>query len=56
LDLGSCEDLSVLSILESERAKKIRKGFERRELVEDLCRRCPFIERFDHKSAKGVQL
>jgi radical SAM protein with 4Fe4S-binding SPASM domain len=56
LDLGNCEDFSVLEILESERAKNIRNGFENRRLVEDLCRRCPFIERFDKKTSSKQKL
>jgi radical SAM protein with 4Fe4S-binding SPASM domain len=52
LNLGNCESASVLEILGSERAQKIKSGFERKELVEDLCKRCSFIERFDDRSSK----
>jgi MoaA/NifB/PqqE/SkfB family radical SAM enzyme len=49
LELGDCAELPIQEILEGTRARSIREGFSRGELVEDLCRRCPFIARFDGK-------
>ncbi|MBX7149692.1 SPASM domain-containing protein [bacterium] len=49
INLGSVNDQSLMSILESPRAKAIHQGFQNGKLVEDLCKRCRFIERFDGK-------
>jgi len=49
LKLGNCAKLSIADILASERATRIARGFERNQCVEELCRRCDFIKRFDRK-------
>jgi hypothetical protein len=47
MDLGSAARSPLREILEGERADRIRKGFSRRNVVEDLCRRCTYRLRFD---------
>lgn len=46
LALGNIHEKSLSDILQSERAVAMRDGFARGDLVEDLCRRCQFVERF----------
>ena len=41
--LGNIFNTCLKDIIESDRAKTIISGFERQELVEDLCQRCCFI-------------
>lgn len=47
--LGSLKEQSFAEIVDGPRAKAMREGFSRGELVEDLCQRCDFIKRFDRK-------
>jgi organic radical activating enzyme len=50
-------DLSALSFFEAlngSRLKAIQQGFRACELVEDLCQRCTFIERFDEKAQRQL--
>lgn len=49
MGLGNIKNKSLLEILNSERAQKIKAGFQRRLLVEPLCQRCGYIERFANK-------
>ena len=44
--LGNIRDKTLADILSSPRAVAIKEGFDRSELVEDLCRRCTFCRRF----------
>jgi hypothetical protein len=46
LSLGSAKECTLAGILSGERATKIRGGFERGAVVEDLCRRCSYRLRF----------
>jgi len=46
IPLGNLQTQSVTEILESPRAQNLRKGFKENKLVEDLCQRCNYIERF----------
>ncbi|MBS1961809.1 MAG: SPASM domain-containing protein [Bdellovibrionales bacterium] len=46
IPLGNVRDATIAEILESPRARAILRGFRERKLVEDLCRRCDYIERF----------
>lgn len=48
IPLGRVQENSVLEILENPRSKAILQGFQERRLVENLCQRCQYIERF-HK-------
>lgn len=50
--LGNCTKQSVRDILQSERAVQLKAGFAKKTLVEDLCKRCGFIERFDRKQLR----
>jgi len=47
--LGNIRDHSLRDILESPRAKAIKEGFARGELVEMQCRHCGYRQRFDKK-------
>ncbi len=46
IPLGNILSQPIDDILSSDRAVKMRNGFKNRSLVEDLCRRCGFINRF----------
>jgi radical SAM protein with 4Fe4S-binding SPASM domain len=46
IPLGNVRDAPVLEILDSPRAREILQGFRNRKLVDPLCRRCDYIERF----------
>ncbi len=55
INLGNIYQQSLNEILQSSRAESMRQGFARGELREDLCQRCPFIERFASKARKLAQ-
>lgn len=44
--LGNVYQEDLVEILNSERAQKIRQGFDQRKAAEDLCRRCGYAQRF----------
>jgi radical SAM protein with 4Fe4S-binding SPASM domain len=46
ITLGSAEDKPLLEILDSSRAQAILNGFKNKKLLEGLCQRCNYIERF----------
>lgn len=46
IPLGNVEEASIEEILSGERATQMLQGFRQRKLVEDLCKRCNYIERF----------
>lgn len=46
IPLGHVNDTPILDILGSRRAQDIVKGFKQKQLVEKLCQRCQYIERF----------
>lgn len=46
IPLGNVKDEEILTILNSDRAQKILKGFKDNKLVENLCQRCQYITRF----------
>lgn len=46
IPLGSLVNTPLADILGGERARRMLKGFHERKLVEDLCQRCQYIERF----------
>ncbi|MBC7740984.1 MAG: SPASM domain-containing protein, partial [Bdellovibrionaceae bacterium] len=46
IPLGQIQEQSLLDILASERAQNILKGFKQKKLIENLCQRCQYIERF----------
>ncbi len=45
--LGNIEQDSIDKILQDPRAKKMREQFNKGVLVEELCKRCQYIERFE---------
>lgn len=49
IPLGNIREKPVLEILDSPRAQAILGGFQAGRLVEALCQRCPYIERFSPK-------
>jgi radical SAM protein with 4Fe4S-binding SPASM domain len=46
IPLGNVRDAPISEILGSPRAQAILRGFRERRLVESLCQRCQYIERF----------
>lgn len=47
LKLGSVANgMKLTDIMKSDRAQKIKTGFERGELLEELCQKCQYVERF----------
>lgn len=46
IPLGNVFSANVADILLNERSQNILKGFRERRLIEDLCQRCQYIERF----------
>lgn len=50
LKLGNIFERPLAEILKSERALGIKSGFERGELVEELCRKCQYADRFREAS------
>lgn len=49
MPLGNCLEEPLEDILNSPRAIAMREGFKRGELVEELCRHCSYITRFNKK-------
>ncbi len=46
IPLGKIQNQEIEEILSNPRSRAIIEGFQRRKLVEDLCQRCQYIERF----------
>jgi MoaA/NifB/PqqE/SkfB family radical SAM enzyme len=46
IPLGKIQEMSILEILDNPRSKAVLDGFRKRKLVEGLCQRCQYIERF----------
>ena len=46
IPLGNIRDQDVLEILDSPRSQALLDGFRKKKLVENLCQRCQYIERF----------
>lgn len=46
LKLGNVNESTLTQIIKSDRAQKIRTGFEQGELVEELCQKCQYADRF----------
>jgi radical SAM protein with 4Fe4S-binding SPASM domain len=49
IPLGNVQNRSIKEILESPRSLAIADGFRRGHLIEDLCKRCQYIDRFKGK-------
>lgn len=47
IPLGNALEKPIPEILSSPRARAMLKGFQERRLVEELCRKCQYIERFN---------
>ncbi|MCM8542004.1 MAG: radical SAM protein [Lentisphaeraceae bacterium] len=47
IKLGDANKDSIVDILNSERAMNMFMGFKKQQLVEPLCQRCTYIERFN---------
>ncbi|MDP8258446.1 MAG: SPASM domain-containing protein [Candidatus Aadella gelida] len=47
IDLGNINEASFKEIIEGKRARDLYKGFSERKVVEPLCRKCGYRERFD---------
>jgi radical SAM protein with 4Fe4S-binding SPASM domain len=47
IPLGKIQENTILEILDSPRAQNILKGFKQNKLIENLCQRCQYIERFN---------
>jgi hypothetical protein len=50
--LGNLRDAPLDAILAGPRARAMRDGFARGELVEPLCQRCDFAKRFDRRGER----
>lgn len=46
IPLGNIHQQGLRQILDSDRARCIREGFSRQQVIEDLCRRCTYRKRF----------
>lgn len=46
IPLGNVKEQTIPEILASSKAQAILKGFKENKLVEELCQKCPYIERF----------
>lgn len=49
IPLGNIAETPLIDILKSERATAMLRGFQTGNLVEDLCQRCNYIERFERR-------
>ena len=49
IPLGSLHDQTLAEILAGSRYQNLCQGFQNNELREELCRRCPYRQRFDQK-------
>lgn len=54
IPLGKVQERPIEQILADPRSQTILKGFRDGKLVEDLCRRCQYIERFQRKTETSV--
>ncbi len=55
INLGNCGSQNIEDVLQSSRATAIREGFQNGLLVEDLCKKCTFIARFDNKLQRQTE-
>lgn len=54
IPLGQIQEQPLLEILNSPRAKAVLEGFRRKKLVEGLCQRCQYIERFSNQISSSL--
>lgn len=50
--LGNIKEQNLEEIYQSVRAQAMLQGFQKGQLVEDLCQKCPFITRFRKKAER----
>lgn len=50
IPLGNINENTITEILDMPRASNMRKGFQERRLVEDMCKKCPYIKRLKKNS------
>lgn len=50
INLGNIHERPFADIIEGERAQRMYDGFSRREVVEELCRKCGYRQRFGLRS------
>ncbi|MFA6316914.1 MAG: radical SAM/SPASM domain-containing protein [Elusimicrobiota bacterium] len=55
IPLGDLKTESLAEILSSPRSRDMAEGFASGRLVEDLCRRCSFISRFERRTPAGAR-
>jgi MoaA/NifB/PqqE/SkfB family radical SAM enzyme len=55
IPLGNIKETPVVEILRGERARAILAGFQERRLVDNLCQRCQYIERFGRHGISNPQ-
>ncbi|MBC7421157.1 MAG: radical SAM protein [Bdellovibrio sp.] len=48
IPLGKIQEQNIREILNGEKAQNILKGFRQKKLVDTLCQRCQYIERFQN--------
>ena len=51
IPLGNVLNTPFTEILNTPRLKKMREGFQKHKLVEELCQKCTYIQRFEKKLA-----
>jgi len=56
IPLGNIKDNTIEEILGFERATKMKKGFQERKLIEDMCQKCTFIKRLEKNKDKVARL
>lgn len=55
LKLGNLNDETIAEILKTKRSNDIKTGFEKGELIESLCQKCQYVDRFSsNKSMSGT--
>lgn len=47
ISLGNIKDNTIKEVLSFKRAQDMIKGFRERKLVEDMCKKCTYIKRFE---------
>ena len=47
INLGNVKDNTIEEILDRKRAMSMKKGFDKRMLIEDMCKKCTYIKRLE---------
>lgn len=55
INLGNCGSQRIADIVETPRAQRLQQGFRAGQLLEDLCQKCTFIARFDHRLKQQIK-